>query len=243
MESNFNILSGKVIIVTGCSRGIGKAILELFIQQGAIVYGVTKTPNSLIKHPRVIPCYFDIRQKGSIKDLILQIKKEQGRIDGLVNNAGIMEDALIGMITDEQIQHTFETNVFAPIHFIQYVTKLMQHQKSGTIINIASIMGINGNAAQMVYSSSKGAMIAMTKSAAKELAPLNIRVNAIAPGVISTDLLQNVSDVKMNFFLSRIAMGKFGEPEDVAKVALFLASDMSIYVSGQVLGVDGMMAN
>lgn len=245
MAYNSESLSHKIAIVTGCSRGIGKAIMLALAQNGAIVYGVARNindcPESL--HDNIIPCCFDIKDKNAIKELILKIKKEHGRLDILINNAGIMQDALIGMITDEQIQTTFETNVFAPIHFIQYASKLMLRQKSGSIINVASIMGISGNSAQMVYSASKGAIIAMTKAAAKELTPHGIRVNAVAPGVISTDLLNNVPDSKMDFFLSRIAAGRLGNPEDVANLILFLSSDESTYISGQILGIDGMMSN
>lgn len=246
MMFHSDLLKGKVAIVTGCNRGIGKSILETLAHNGAIVYGVARMENSLLRYadcPNIIPCYFDVTDKAAISHLIAKIKKEHGCLDILVNNAGIMKDALIGMITDGQIKSTFDTNVFAPLYFIQYASKLMQRQKDGRIINIASIMGISGNYAQLVYSASKGAVIAMTKSAAKELAPYGIRVNAIAPGVIETDLLENVPEEKMKGYLSKIAMGKLGTPQDVADMVLFLASDLSAYVSGQVIGVDGMMSN
>jgi 3-oxoacyl-[acyl-carrier protein] reductase len=153
-----------------------------------------------------------------------------------------MQDALLGMITDSQIQSTFEVNVFAGIIMMQYSVKLMK--KSGSIINIASIIGLNGNAGQIVYSATKGAVIAITKSTAKELAADNIRVNAIAPGYIATDMLlsSNIAEEKLNVLKSQIGMQKFGSPDDVAKAALFLASDLSEYISGQVLGVDGVMS-
>ena len=247
MTYSSDFLKEKVAVVTGCNRGIGKAIMEALAGHGAIVYAVARQMDSLSasqnQYSGIIPCYFDVTNKEAVKDLVVRIKKEQGHLDILVNNAGIMQDALIGMVTDQQISTTFAVNVFAPMYFIQYASKIMLRQKSGSIINIASIMGISGNYAQMVYSSSKGAVIAMTKSAAKELAPFGIRVNAIAPGVIKTDLLEDVPQEKMAVFLSRISAGRLGTPEEVAALALFLSSDDSYYISGQVLGIDGMMIN
>lgn len=243
--SNSNLLEGKVAIVTGCSRGIGRAIMETFAKNGAIVYAVDLMEGSMddAASASIIPCYFDITDTKSIIALIQRVKKEQGKIDILVNNAGIMQDALISMVTDVQIQKTFEVNVFAMMHFIQYVSKIMRRQKSGSIVNAASIMGISGNYAQMVYAASKGAVIALTKSAAKELAQDGIRVNAVAPGTINTTLLQNTPEETLNKIKSRIYFGELGTPEEVANAYLFLASDLSSYISGQVLGVDGMMIN
>jgi 3-oxoacyl-[acyl-carrier protein] reductase len=178
MESNFNLLNGKIAVITGCNRGIGKAILNTFIENGGIVFAIARKVGSLQEYQNlnsVIPYYFDITDKTAVKNLFLQIKKQFGKLDVLVNNAGIMCDALLGMITDIQIQSTFETNVFANITMMQYAAKLMVKQKSGSIINLSSIMGISGNAGQIVYSASKGAVIALTKSAAKELSPNNIK--------------------------------------------------------------------
>lgn len=243
--SNSNLLEGKVAIITGCSRGIGRSIMETFAANGAVVYAVDLVKDSMedAASDRIIPCYFDITDTKAIVALVMKVKKEQGKIDILVNNAGIMLDALIPMVTDQQIQKTFEVNVFAMMHFIQYVSKIMKRQHSGSIINAASIMGISGNYAQMVYSASKGAVIALTKSCAKELAVDGIRVNAVAPGTINTALLQNTPEETLNQIKSRICMGELGEPQDVANAYLFLASDLSSYISGQILGVDGMQIN
>lgn len=243
--SKYNLLEGKVAIVTGCSRGIGRAIMETFAANGAIVYAVDLVEGCMddAASDKVIPCYFDITETKAVIELVKKVKKEQGKIDILVNNAGIMQDALIPMVTDDQIHKTFEVNVFAMMHFIQYVSKVMKRQHSGTIINAASIMGISGNYAQMVYAASKGAVIALTKSAAKELAQDGIRVNAVAPGTINTKLLENTPEETLAQIKSRIYMGELGTPEEVANAYLFLASDLSSYISGQVLGVDGMMIN
>lgn len=245
MESNFELLKGKVALITGCNRGIGKAVSDVFVENGAFVYAVARKPDSLKfyeSHPNVHPVYLDITDRPAVRELFLLIKKQSGRLDILVNNAGVMRDAVLGMITDDDMEYSFRTNVFAGISMMQYAAKSMLRQKNGSIINLASIMGRCGNAGQIVYSASKGAVIAMTKSAAKELAPSCIRVNAIAPGIIETDMFMGVPEEKREALRKRVGMGNMGSPEDVANAALFLASDLSLYVSGQVLGVDGMMS-
>jgi 3-oxoacyl-[acyl-carrier protein] reductase len=242
--SNFKLLEGKIALISGCSRGIGRAILRVFLENGATVYSIVRTQGSLDDFDSFSGCkpvYMDVTDTSAVKSLFVQIKKERGHLDILVNNAGMMKDALIGMITREQIQQTYSVNVFAVIEMIQYASKFFKRQQSGVIVNLASIMGIHGNAGQMLYSSTKGAVVALTKSAAKELAPYNIRVNAIAPGAIDTDMLRSIGQGNINKLLGNIYSGKLGTAEDVAETALFLASDLSEYVTGQIIGVDGGM--
>lgn len=242
------MLSNKVALVTGASRGIGKATVDAFARNGAVVYANAREKGCLdvfaleIKkeyNADVVPLYFDVTDSASVKSAIMQVKKEQGRLDVLVNNAGIMKDALIGMVSGAVMREVFETNVFAVAELIQLAAKLMIRQKSGSIINLSSIVGVNGNKGQLVYSASKGAVVAMTKTAAKELAQYNIRVNALAPGMIDTDMFNSIGREHISERVSNIGMMRLGTPQDVANACLFLASDLSCYITGQVIGVDG----
>lgn len=242
------LLKGKICFVTGAGKGIGRAVLEAFAHSGAIVYANDLVNGSLDEcavqlsqqyNTIVKPLYFDVSSSAAIKSAVLQIKKEQNRIDVLVNNAGIMTDALIGTVTRDLIERIFAVNVYGSMELLQMCAKVMMHQKSGSIINLSSIVGITGNVGQIVYSSSKGAIIAMTKTAAKELAPYHIRVNAIAPGMIDTDMMRSVGKEHLQIHLNNIPMGRLGYPSEIADTALFLSSDLSTYLSGQIIAVDG----
>lgn len=242
------LLESKVCLVTGASRGIGAATVKRFAQEGATVYVNARIPNSVDSiceelteqyKTTVKALYFDVRDENLAKKAILQIKKESGHLDVLVNNAGVMKDALIGMITKDLMQEVYETNVFGVMNMLQLASKLMGNQKNGTIINLSSIMGLEGNPGQLVYSATKGAVVSMTKTAAKELACKGIRVNAVAPGMIDTDMTRNVGEEKMNEHIKNIRMGRIGTPDDVADVIVFLASDLSRYVTGEIIGVTG----
>lgn len=242
------LLENKVALVTGTSRGIGKGIVEQFALHGATIYANARTEGCIDvyaqelnnRYPgKVIPVYFDVTDTNAAKLAFTRIKKEKGKLDVLINNAGMMKDALIGMIQSDLIRDTFNINVFAVMEMIQLASKLMIRQHSGSIINMASIVGVYGNKGQLVYSASKGAVITITKTAAKELAAHNIRVNAIAPGMIDTDMFRSIGETHMTERLKNIAMGRLGTPDDVANACVFLASDLSNYVTGQILGVDG----
>jgi 3-oxoacyl-[acyl-carrier protein] reductase len=164
---------------------------------------------------------------------------EQQQIDILVNNAGVVTYELLGMIQFESLRNMFEVNVYAMIHLIQLVSRIMSRKKKGSIINISSIVGVNGVKGQLAYSATKGAVVSLTKSAAKELSSQNIRVNAVAPGMVDTERFHNVFEKKFKERLSDIGMGRLAKPYDIANACLFLGSDLSDYISGQILGVDG----
>ena len=242
------LLAGKVCLVTGASRGIGAATVSRFAREGAVVYANARTPKNLDDlcielsekyNTTVKALYFDVRDEAAAKKAVLQIRKETGRLDVLVNNAGVMKDALIGMISKGLMQEMFDINVFGVMNLLQLASKIMMFQKSGSIINLSSIVGLEGIPGKLVYSAAKGAVAAMTKTAAKELASQGIRVNAVAPGMIDTDMLKSVGDEKMKEQIANIRMGRLGTPEEVADAILFLASDLSGYITGEILGVNG----
>lgn len=235
-------LQDKICLVTGAGKGLGRATAEAFLEEGAFVYVCDREPGCLDhwrEDSRVGIIYVDVSDGEADRDAIMKIKREKGRLDVLVNNAGIMKDALIGSISRSLMEEVFATNVFGSMELLQLATKLMIRQKKGSIINFSSIVGITGNPGQLVYSATKGAIIAMTKTAAKELAPRGIRVNAIAPGMIDTDMMRSVGEEHLAVHLSHIPMGRLGEPNEIANACVFLASDKSSYITGHVLNVDG----
>lgn len=243
------LLKGKVCLITGAGRGIGEAIATLFAQNGAIVYANDVRPDAVESWRRevnnnctgeVLPAGFDIVSEKAAKEAVLQIKRQSGHIDVLVNNAGVEFNELIGMISRENMEKMFSVNVFGTINMLQIVSRVMGRQeKGGSIVNIASMVALRGNRGQLVYSATKGAIVSLTRSAAKELAERKIRVNAIAPGLTNTKMMQQADQEKLADRIANICMGRLAEPEDIAKACLFMASDLSEYVSGQVLAVDG----
>jgi 3-oxoacyl-[acyl-carrier protein] reductase len=247
MKGN-RILEGKVCLVTGANRGIGKAIAERYAEEGAIVYANARKEASLEDWAKkcsdknqatVIPIYFDITNGASCKEAIMKIKSDQGKIDVLVNNAGMVTYEMLPMIDFDQLRSMFEVNVIAMIQLVQLASRIMTRQKSGSIINMSSIVGVQGVKGQLGYSATKGAVISITKSAAKELAEHNIRVNAIAPGMVGTERLIGVFEKNLDEKLSHIGMGRMATPEEIADACVYLGSDLSTYVTGQILGVDG----
>jgi 3-oxoacyl-[acyl-carrier protein] reductase len=245
------LLQDKVAFITGAARGIGFAIAERFAQHGARVFLTGRDAAALDAARARIAAgapaatldtiVLDVTDPDNVREAFQRVFKEARRLDVLVSNAGVMDDALIGMVTPAQIERNFQTNTYGALYAAQYASRLMARNKSGSIINIASIMGVQGNAGQSVYAGSKAALVGITKSLAKELGPQNIRVNAIAPGLIDTDLVADVSPEKLAARRAAIALGRVGDPGEVADAALFLASGLSTYVTGQVLGVDGGM--
>ena len=249
MELNFNLLSGKTALITGASSGIGKETALTFARNGANLILISRNEEKLKKLSKdlekfnVLVDYYaiDITNAELLKNLFSQLKKSKVIIDIVINNAGIMEDAVLQMVKTESIKRTFDTNVFALIDISKRASRLMIRNKKGSIINLSSIIGTNGSKGQSIYSASKAAVIGFTKSLSKELGPLNIRVNSIAPGFIITGMTEGITDCIVQGNLKSISMGRLGTTKDVANVILFLASDLSAYVNGQIIGVDGGM--
>lgn len=244
------LLTGKQVLITGASQGIGAATAHLFAEHGASLFLNGRQQGSLVELCQTLterygtcctPLCFDVGDAQAVKSGFQTLFHHTKRLDVLVNNAGILSDGLVSMMAPEQIQQTFATNSFGVLYCSQYASRLMQRNGAGSIINMTSIMGVSGAAGQSVYGGSKAAVIGITRSLAKELAPQKIRVNAIAPGFIDTEMTGQLSAEKYQQRLDSIAMGYVGQPEDVAKTALYLASELSAYVTGQVIGVDGGM--
>ena len=241
-----DLLKDKVCIVTGAGRGIGKEIASLFACEGAEVVvndareGAADEwiAQSTVKD-RLHAFYFDITDPDAVRRNVMAVKKQFGRIDVLVNNAGVEFNELIGMISRDNMEKMFRVNVFGMIEMIQTVSRIMARNGGGSIINISSMVGLRGNAGQLVYSATKGAVIGLTKSAAKELAPKGIRVNSIAPGLTQTEMMAQADIEKLQGRIANICMGRIAKPADIAGGCLLLASDYAGYISGQVLPVDG----
>ncbi len=241
------LLQGKVAVITGAGRGIGREIALLFAREGAMV-AVNEVREGAADEwiaqselrDRLAAFYFDVADPAEVRKNVMEIKKRFGRIDVLVNNAGVEFNELIGMISQENMDKMFRVNVYGTIEMIQAVSRIMsRNENGGSIINISSMVGLRGNPGQLVYSATKGAVIALTKSAAKELAPQKIRVNSIAPGITRTEMMEQADPEKLKARIANIRMGRVAVPADIAGGCLLLASDYAGYISGQILPVDG----
>lgn len=245
------LLTGKVAIVTGAARGIGKAVALRYAEEGAdVAFVVQKADERAVLLENEIKA-LGVRTKSyvanvsdfeAVKLMIEQVKADFGRIDVLVNNAGITKDGLMLRMTETQWDDVINVNLKSAFNFIHAVAPVMLSQRSGSIINMASVVGVHGNAGQANYSASKAGMIALAKSVAQEFGARGVRANAIAPGFIETDMTAKLPDAVREEWCRSIPLRRSGTTADVASVALFLASDMAAYVTGQVIQVDGGMA-
>ncbi len=243
-------LTGRVAIVTGGGRGIGKAIAKTLAQAGASVMICGRDGERLQAAAQEVceggarcvfePC--DITQANQVEGLVKKTLDTLGRVDILVNNAGVTRDNLIARMSEEDWQTVLSVNLKGTFLVTREVTRPMMKARFGRIINVSSVIGLTGNAGQANYAASKAGIIALTKSVARELASRNITANAIAPGFIETDMTVHIGAEAREAVRGRIALGRFGAPEEVASVALFLASDAARYVTGQVISVDGGLA-
>lgn len=244
------LLEGKVALVTGAARGIGKAIALRFAEQGADVAFTDLVINEAAEQTVAELQAYGAKAKGYASNaasfeeshaVVKQIIEDFGRIDILVNNAGITKDGLMMRMSEAQWDAVINVNLKSAFNFIHAVVPIMARQRGGSIINMSSVVGVSGNAGQCNYSASKAGMIGLAKSIAKEMGPRGIRANCIAPGFIITDMTNQLSQEVRDAWIAQIPLRRGGTPEDVANVALFLASDLSSYVSGQVIHCCGAM--
>lgn len=244
------LLQGKTAVITGCSGGLGKSLVEVFAQNGANIWACSRTPSdeylcelqnlAARSSVRITPCFFDLSDSDQIASSMKTILSSRERIDILVNNAGaVSKNALFQLTPMNTIKDIFEINFFSHLLITQFLLKTMTRQKSGSIINISSIAGIDGEPGQLEYVCSKAALIGATKKLSRELSYANIRVNAIAPGIIETNMIESMTDSVMSKFMQQCSMKRTGRVGEIANVALFLASDMSSYITGQVIRADG----
>ncbi|MBQ5828831.1 MAG: 3-oxoacyl-[Alistipes sp.] len=244
------LLEGKVALVTGAGRGIGKAIALRYAQEGADVAFTDLAINEAVEETVKELEAMGVKAKAyasnaanfdETHEVVKQVVEDFGRIDVLVNNAGITKDGLMMRMSEAQWDAVINVNLKSAFNFIHAVTPIMAKQRSGSIINMSSVVGVSGNAGQCNYSASKAGMIGLAKSIAKEMGPRGIRANCIAPGFIITEMTNQLSQEIKDQWAAQIPLRRGGTPEDVANVALFLASDLSSYVSGQVLHCCGAM--
>lgn len=242
------MLKNKTAVITGGVRGIGKAIAKVFCQNGADVIlcyrsndeEAAKTAEELKQYgTQVHLLKGDVADPQTAAETATKVKELFGKVDILVNNAGLTNDKLMMRMSSEDFTKVINANLNGAFYMMKELSAMMVKKRSGIIINMASVSGLKGNPAQVNYSASKAGIVGMTMSAAKELGRRGIRVNAVAPGFIETDMTAVLTDEQKELAAKNITLGRMGQPEDIANTALFLASDMSAYITGQVISVDG----
>lgn len=249
------ILSGKNVIITGTSQGIGKSMVKAFAEVGGVVNIWAHARTATAEHDsycqqieneygvKVRPWCFELTDYDAMKTAVKELRAEKVPIDALINCAGVTYNALFQMSQMEEVRRQFEVNYFAVYQLTQYIVKLMIRNKRGSIVNVASTAGLDGNSGKSAYGASKAALIAMTQSIAEELGSVGIRANCIAPGVINTRMLKAMPETVVAEDIENSALKCLGEPGDVARTAIFLASDLSSYITGQTIRVDGGATN
>lgn len=244
------LLEGKKALVTGGSRGIGREIVLAFLRHGASVYYVDLNPGESLEEYQALAKETGgeaVYKEGNVADeqtitaTTEEILAESGGIDILVNNAGITRDGLIFRMSAEDWTNVLTINLTSAFYLSKVVSRAMIKQRTGSIVNVASIVGMIGNAGQTNYSASKAGLIGFTKSLAREVAGRNVRVNAVAPGFIKTKMTENLTEEQQQTLREQIPMSRIGEPEEVAKAIVFLCSDLASYITGQVIQVTGGM--
>jgi 3-oxoacyl-[acyl-carrier protein] reductase len=245
-------LKDKTVIITGTNRGIGRAMLEAFAANGANIYAHARTENSeflaLLNEisqkysTSISPWCFELTDYDLMKKKVQELMSKKVAIDALVNNAGIIYNALFQLSTQADLRKQFEVNFFSVFMLTQYISRLMTRQKKGSIICLSSAAALDGFPGKSVYGASKAAIISMTKSLARELGEFNIRANCLAPGIIETEMLNTMTEDVLAATRNAADLRRGGMPSEVADAAVFLASDLSSYITGQVLRVDGGLA-
>lgn len=245
------ILENKNILITGTRRGMGRAMLEVFAANGANIWAHARKETEEFQEEcaelaekygvQIWPCCFELTDYVAMKEAVKDIRNYKLPIDGLVNNAGVTYNALFQMSNIKEVRNQMEVNFFAPYQLTQYVVKMMVRAKNGSIVNIASSAGLDGNSGKTAYGASKAALITMTKSIAEELGSVGIRANCIAPGITDTEMLQTMPEYVVEDVKNSVDLKRVGKPLDIANMAAFLSSDLSSYITGQVLRVDGGM--
>lgn len=239
----------KTAIITGASRGIGAQLVKTFAENGYDIWACARTQtgefeqrmSSIAQENNVIitPIYFDLADESQVKEGIKEILKEKKNIDVLINNAGVPYGGLFTMTSVAKLRDVFEVNVFSQVLIMQLVARQMMKQKSGCIINMCSVGGIETNPGYLAYGSSKAALIWITKSVSRELGAYNIRVNGIAPGLIDTDMGNYKSEDELNKVLNRMSIHRMGKTEEIANAAIYIASDEASYMTGHIMVLDG----